>query len=228
MTLGANQKIASNISIINDISFQTNILALNAAVEAARTGEHGKGFAVIASEVRKLAETSKKAAAEIVTLAQEGLIMSEDMEVVMNDTIPMIENTTNLVQNISVASIEQSNGAGQVNSAIQLFNNVTQQNAASSEEIAASAEELATQASLLLETISFNSNNSFEVTSMASTTLLRIRATSFCNVFPLFVSVISNTRSSLCFRFRDIKLFACKRLSKGVSVPLSRYNFSPI
>ena len=155
LTLDANQKIASNISIINDIAFQTNILALNAAGEAGRAGEHGKGFAVVASEVRKLAEISKKAATEIATLAQEGLVMSEDMGIVMNETIPMIENTTNLVKDISVASVEQSNGVGQVNSAIQLFNDVTQQNAASSEEIAASAEELAAQASLLLETISY-------------------------------------------------------------------------
>ena len=162
----ANKSIAEKITIINDIAFQTNILALNAAVEAARAGEHGKGFAVVAAEVRKLAENSKKAAEEIVGLSQTGLKIAEEAGAVMVDTIPKIENTSKLVQEISAASIEQNNGAGQVNSAIQQLNNVTQQNAASSEELATSAEELASQAEQLKEVISFfntgNNNNTIQ------------------------------------------------------------------
>lgn len=159
----ANKKIADKITIINDIAFQTNILALNAAVEAARAGEHGKGFAVVAAEVRKLAERSKVAAEEIVGLAQNSLELAQGAGEVMMQVMPKIENTTNLVQEISAASTEQNNGAGQVNSAIQQLNNVTQQTAASSEELASSAEELAGQAEQLRDVISFfntgNSNN---------------------------------------------------------------------
>jgi len=151
----ANKNIAEKITIINEIAFQTNILALNAAVEAARAGEHGKGFAVVAAEVRKLAENSKIAAEEIVSLAQRSLDLSEGAGEVMMETIPKIENTTRLVQEISVASIEQNNGTGQVNNAIQQLNNVTQQNAAASEELATSAEELLSQAEQLREIVGF-------------------------------------------------------------------------
>lgn len=151
----ANRTIANKIKIINDIAFQTNLLALNAAVEAARAGEHGKGFAVVASEVRKLAEHSKVAADEIVGLAISSLSLSEEAGKLMKQTLPNIINTTRLVQEISASSAEQNNGAGQVNSAIQLLNNVTQQNAAAAEEMATSSEELASQASLLKDLVSF-------------------------------------------------------------------------
>jgi methyl-accepting chemotaxis protein len=159
----ANKEIASKITIINDIAFQTNLLALNAAVEAARAGEYGKGFAVVASEVRRLAEHSKKAAEQIVTLTQTGLRLSEEASLVMIDTIPKIENTSKLVQEISVASTEQNNGTEQVNNAVQQLNDVTQQNASSSEQLASNAEELAAQAEQLSELISFfklSDNNS--------------------------------------------------------------------
>jgi methyl-accepting chemotaxis protein len=153
--VAANKEIAAKITLINDIAFQTNILALNAAVEAARAGEHGKGFAVVAAEVRKLAENSKKAAAEIATLSQSALRITEEAGDVMTETIPKIANTSNLIKEIASASIEQSNGAGQVNSAIQQLNGITQQNASSSEELASNAEELAGQAEQLRDAISF-------------------------------------------------------------------------
>lgn len=160
----ANKQIANKITVINDIAFQTNLLALNAAVEAARAGEHGRGFAVVATEVRKLAENSKKAAEEIVGLAQSGLKLTEEAGEVMLKIIPKIDNTSKLVKEIAAASIEQNNGAGQVNSAIQQLNNVTQQNAASSEELATSAEQLAAQAEQLRDAISFfNTGNESHV-----------------------------------------------------------------
>lgn len=154
-SVNANQVIADKITVINDIAFQTNILALNAAVEAARAGESGKGFAVVAAEVRKLAEHSKAAAEEIVSLSQTSLDMAQTAGSVMMDTIPKIEKTTNLVQEISSASLEQANGTQQINRAVQQLNIVTQQNAASSEELASGAEELAGQAEQLKEIIKF-------------------------------------------------------------------------
>lgn len=153
--LSANKNITQKISIITDIAFQTNILALNAAVEAARAGEHGKGFAVVAAEVRKLAENSKVAADEIVTLAENGLKMTEDSGKVMQETLPRIEKTTASIKGISSASVEQNNGAVQVNSAIQQLNIITQQNASASSELAKSAELLASQSETLQNSVAF-------------------------------------------------------------------------
>jgi methyl-accepting chemotaxis protein len=126
--------ISQKITIINDIAFQTNILALNAAVEAARAGEHGKGFAVVAAEVRKLAERSKLAADEIVSLSHNSVSVTQEAGMLMQKLLPEISKTAQLVQEISAASLEQSNGANQVNGAIQQLNSITQQNASSSEE----------------------------------------------------------------------------------------------
>lgn len=120
-----------------------------------RAGDHGKGFAVVASEVRKLAERSQVAAGEISQLSRQSVMIAERAGEMLKKLVPDILRTSELVQEISTSSNEQSSGAAQINSAIQQLNQVIQQNASSSEEIAGTSEELSSQAEQLLSTIEF-------------------------------------------------------------------------
>ena len=151
----AMKEIAEKISIIQEIARQTNLLALNAAIEAARAGEHGKGFAVVASEVRKLAERSQTAAGEITELARSSVEVAEKAGQMLDQLVPDIQKTADLVQEISAASVEQNSGAGQINKAIQQLDQVIQQNAGAAEEMASTAEELSSQAEQLQSSIEF-------------------------------------------------------------------------
>ncbi|MDC7232656.1 MAG: methyl-accepting chemotaxis protein [Spirochaetales bacterium] len=154
-TVTAMKEISEKIGVVSNIASQTNMLALNAAIEAARAGEAGKGFAVVASEVRKLAEISQSSAITITELSRDSLDIAVKAGEMIESLVEEVEKTTELVEEISAASMEQSHGMGQVNSALVQLDQVTQQNASSSEEIASTSEELAAQAKMLNEKISF-------------------------------------------------------------------------
>ncbi len=154
-TVTAMREIASKISIIEEISRQTNLLALNAAIEAARAGEHGKGFAVVAAEVRKLAERSQQAAGEINKLSGFSVDVAEKAGQMLANTVPEIQKTAELVQEINAASNEQNAGVEQINKAVQVLDKVIQQNASATEEMASTTEEISGQAEQLQQSVRF-------------------------------------------------------------------------
>jgi len=142
-TSEAMSDIFERIAIVGEITRKIELLALNASVEAARAGEHGKGFAVVASEVSKLAELSKDAASEIQRSSTDGKKLADETNQMLDELLPEIEKTQNLVQNISASSKEQATGAEQINDAIKTLDNVIQQNALASSNLSVSANELA-------------------------------------------------------------------------------------
>jgi methyl-accepting chemotaxis protein len=154
-TVEAITTIAERIAIIEEIASKTDLLALNAAVEAARAGEHGKGFAVVAAEVRKLAERSQKAASEITEISGKTVKSAEESKQLLVNTLPDINKTAELVQEIAAASVEQNTGAEQVNGAIQQLSQVTQGNASAAEQMSSNAEELNSQAEELKAAVSY-------------------------------------------------------------------------
>ncbi len=162
----AMQKIAKDIAIIDDIAKQTRLLSLNATIEAARAQEYGKGFGVVAAEVRSLAERSQEAAIRISHLAASGVTVAEKAGGMLTELVPDIQRTSELVQEISAASREQDLGAEQISQAVQQLDGVIQQNASTAEHTVSMMGLLATQAESLQDMMRF-----FRTTASKSDTL---------------------------------------------------------
>jgi len=159
---GASRQIHDIVALIDEIAFQTNLLALNAAVEAARAGDQGCGFAVVAAEVRNLAQRSGTAAREIKVLVSDTVEKVNDGAALVTRTADVLEgiakgtrDVSAIVAEIAAASREQSAGIGQVNNAVMTLDDVTQQNAALVEEASAASKATAELAGRLLRQVSF-------------------------------------------------------------------------
>ncbi len=152
----SSSKISEIIGVIDGIAFQTNLLALNAAVEAARAGEQGRGFAVVAAEVRNLAQRSAEASREVKSLVGDavekthvGSAVVRESGDVLREIVGSVQKVSAMVSEIASASSEQSQGVGQINTAVVKMDDVTQQNAALVEEAAAASDELRSQSERL-------------------------------------------------------------------------------
>lgn len=156
----SSDEVSKIVKAIDEIAFQTNILALNAAVEAARAGEAGMGFAVVAEEVRNLAQRSSTAAKESAAKIEgaihntaQGVNISSKVGQALQEILARVREVDQLAAEVTGASREQTQGLSQINTAVSQMDKVTQSNAASAEESASATEELNAQAMAMKESV---------------------------------------------------------------------------